>query len=404
MGPAAILDIGSSKIVCLCGSSVPRGGIAVHGFAVSQYTGFHNGEFDDPADLKATLIRTVQRTEQEARTRIRELAISVPGAFCKTVLTDANVEVDSRGGKVTAEHIDELISQSLKKADCPGYVLMHSTPICFEVDGRISAEAPEGARADDLAATVSHMYVEEAFVKQIEEILDTIHVEISMCVSAVLCEALLVIPEHERIRPAVLIDVGHTCTDIAVIENAALTSLATIDVGGMHLTSDLSFGLDVPYESAEQVKRRFTFGQPPLSDTEIVRLPDGTKRVKHAVVEMILEARAGELAGLIQKGLTDFGIQPEAAPATYLSGGGFAMMRGGCEFLRKSLQLNVKRDMPMFTDENNKPNMMSAYGALEFVIRAMNAALQEEMEQPIQQAATEAVGSVLDRIKDLFTK
>ena len=114
-----------------------------------------------------------------------------------------------------------------------------------------------GAKTEELGALVSHMYVREDFVKAMEQVLATLDIEISMSVSSQLFGALAIIPEKERVRPAILIDVGYTHTDVSLVENAALTDMRTIEIGGKHFASDLAFGLDVPLETAEQVKRRY---------------------------------------------------------------------------------------------------------------------------------------------------
>ena len=45
MKPAAILDIGSSKVVCLSGSVSDKGGIVVHGAGVSGCDGYTEDRF-----------------------------------------------------------------------------------------------------------------------------------------------------------------------------------------------------------------------------------------------------------------------------------------------------------------------------------------------------------------------
>ena len=45
------------------------------------------------------------------------------------------------------------------------------------------------------------------------------------------------------------------------------------------------------------------------------------------------------------------------------------MMRGGCEYLRQKLKLNIRRDMPYMPDMDT-PNYTSAFGALDFVLHA----------------------------------
>ena len=394
MKPAAVLDIGSSKIVCLSGSFAARDGIAVHGAAVRPYEGYVDGAFTDHRALHTAIVDAVQQTEQATRERIREAAVSVPAPFVKLVMSEAAVPATGKGRRVTSEDVDTVISDSLKKVSAPGHVLMHSTPVSFTVNGVTTAGMPVGMKTDELGALVSHMYVRDDFVHSMEQVLSAIDVEISMCVSAALCNALTIIPERERVRPAVLIDVGYTHTDISLVENAALTACATVPVGGKHITGDLAFGLDVPMESAEQVKRRYVFLQEPLSNTEIVRTPNGPKRVDHAVVELIVESRAGELVTLIRGALRALGVSSEASPVTYLTGGGLAMMKGATEYLKANLQLPVRRDEPA-TQDMDTPNFTSAFAALDFVLRAID-------DHEVVDVRTD--GRVVDRLRNLFTK
>ena len=237
------------------------------------------------------------------------------------------------------------------------------------------------------------MYVQEEFVRAMEQALAPLDIEISMSVSSQLCAALAVIPEKERVRPAILIDVGYTHTDVSIVENAALTDMRSLDVGGKHLTSDLAFGLDIPLETAEQVKRRFVFLQEPLSSTEIVRTPNGAKRVDHAAIELILEARAGELVSLIRTAIKEMGVSSEASPVTYLTGGGIAMMKGGIDYLKRGLHLNIQRDTPWVADMDT-PNYTSCFAALDFVLRATSDDV----------VTNTSPGTLVDRLRNLFTK
>ena len=237
------------------------------------------------------------------------------------------------------------------------------------------------------------MYVQEAFLGAMEQALTPLDIEVSMSVSSQLCGALAIIPEKERVRPAILIDVGYTHTDVSLVENAALTDTRTIDVGGKQIATDLAFGLDIPLETAEQVKRRYVFLQEPLSITEIVRTPTSAKKVDHAAIELIIEARANELVSLIRTALKEMGISSEASPVTYLTGGGLAMMKGGIDFLKRGLQLSIQRDTPWVADMDT-PNYTSAFAALDFVLRATS--------DDVVTNTTPA--SVVDRLRNLFTK
>ncbi|MDO4543708.1 MAG: cell division FtsA domain-containing protein [Clostridia bacterium] len=399
MKPAAILDIGSSKVVCLLGSAVQTDGIVVHGAGVAPYDGFSDGEFLDRQSLHTAVVDAISKAEAESCMRIRDVALTVPSCFAKLSLADATITLGSRPRRAEGADVDRLISHSLKRAKMPeGYVLMHSTPVFFLVDGISSTEVPIGLVTDELSGLISHMFVKEDYIKAISDTLDEIGVEISMCISSSLGEAVMLIPETERVRPAVLIDVGYYHTDVCIIESAALTGMATLPIGGYHFTNDLSFGLDVPFEIAEQAKRRYVFSLDYKDRTEVLRSEKGSKRVSFSAISMIVEARADELCTMIREAIEDLGVNVRARPAAYLSGGGFLMMRGALDFMKKSLHLTIKRDMP-FTPRLSSPNYCSAFGALNFVLRAGGA--EEEL---LKQDEPEQGSRLLKKVKEFFTK
>lgn len=399
MKPAAVLDIGSSKVVCLCGSRAEEDGIIVHGAGVAPCEGFRDGDFLDKESLRAAVVEALQKAEQESRIRIRDVAVTVPASFARMQIADATLAL-GRNRTADSNDIDEVIKKSFDKCQrLPGYTLMHSTPVFFLVDGVASAEVPEGIRTDELSALVSHMYVREEYVRTIQEALDDLGVEISMCVSAQLGEAVMLIPDKERVRPAVLIDIGYYQTDIAVVENAALTALSTLPVGGFHFASDLSFGLDVPLEAAEQTKRRFVFSLEEDQRSEIIRTATGSKKVSRSAISFIIEARADEFSTLLRRELERLGINLDARPIIYVSGGGLLMMRGGLEHLRNALNMPLKRDMP-WTPRLSTPNYCSAFGALDFVLKAHDP----DRTQAAQAEDGGQLDSFFKKIKDFFTK
>lgn len=398
MKPAAILDIGSSKVVCLAGVVMDKGGIEVRGAGVSGCEGFVGNTFPDKQSLHDAIIDAVQKAEQETKSRIRDIALTVPASFSKLILSDITMTLGERARVVESSDVDRLIDLSFRRIGTPeGFVLMHSTPVFFLVDGISSSELPQGIVTEEISALISHMFVEESYVATVQAALDDIGVEISMCVSAALGEATMLIPETERIRPAVLIDVGYRQTDICVIENAALTGLATIPMGGYQFASDLAFGLEVTQSSAEQAKRRFVFSLDYGDKTEILRSETASKRVENSTIAYIIEARANDLAANIREELDRLEVNLESHPVVYLSGGGFLMMRGSLDFLKKALGFPIKRDMP-WTPRLSSPNYCSAFGALNFVLRANRPA----DDRPQETAADEQ--SFWQKLKDFFTK
>lgn len=379
------------------GSRAARGGTVVHGTGVKEYSGYGDGAFFDEKDLENAIVSAVKEAEEMSRRRIREVALSVPAPFSRLVISDASIRFEEGTTRITAEHTDDLIDLSLEKVHVPGYRLMHSTPVVFALDGYESAEKPDGKRADEIYAKISHLYVKNDYYLLVSRILKSLSIEVAMSVSTPLSESMLLIPEEERIRPAILIDVGYLHTDISLAENNAITNMTSIDMGGAQFASDLAFGLDIPFQDAEVVKRKYSFLQDEDSDICTIHMPQGAKRVRREVIDLIIEARAEEFSGLISQALERLGVRTETLPVSYLTGGGFSMMRGGAEYLRQTLGLRVKRDRP-FMPSMDTPNYASAFGTLEFVLRELHG----DEEEPASEN-NEKKG-IIRKVRKIFNK
>jgi len=188
----------------------------------------------DEQDFQKAIAIAVDMAQEESGTRLRSVTLVVPAPFSLLKIQNASMQTSPGSECIEEEHIGMLIKESLP-ADAPmGYVLMQSTPVAYWVDGLESAQAPVGQDVQKLQVQVSHLYVQESFLLLVKEALREINVEVDMCVSAGLVQASLMIPESKRTRPAVLVDMGYTHTDVSLIEQGAVTNMETLEVGGMH--------------------------------------------------------------------------------------------------------------------------------------------------------------------------
>ena len=389
---AAVLDIGSSKVVSICAGRVGKDGIAVYGAGVRAYSGYRAAEFLDKQELHRAILESIGEMQRECGFRIREITVSVPAPFCKLFIGQGSISFSAKPKRISDADVDMLISTSLPETPPQGFSLMHSTPCFYEMDGVQMAELPEEVQGDTLMAEVSHYYADDAFLELIYEALKEAGLS-SICVSATLCEALMLIPERDRRFPAVLLDIGYTHTDICLVQNAAVVAQQTIEVGGLHFARDLSYGLEVGLPVAELVKRRYVFGLDYQDSQELLRTPEGTRSVERAYVQLILEERAKELCYLVYEAMLDMGLRETDRPPVYLTGGGVSLMRGSREFVEHMLGLKVCKDMP-WMPRMNSPVYASAYGALEFVLHTGNEdALTHHVEI-----------TMLQRLRDFFVK
>lgn len=393
MKHAVVLDIGSSKIVSMCASRVGLDGLAVSGADVRTYAGYRFGKFTDMNDMQRAVVESLEAVQRECGFRLRDVAISVPVPFSKLFVGTGTLTFDSIPKRITGVDIDMLINKSLPDMPPEGCRLIHSTPYAYVLDGKPRSDLPADAAASRIEAMISHVYVREDFLLPVQEAVRQAGMHAGVCISASLAEALMLIPEKDRQKPSVLLDAGYTHTDVSVVLQSAIVAQDTIEVGGMHIMSDLAYGLEVAQPVAEMVKRRYVFSLDYQDSMELIRTPDGTRSVERSTIQYIIEERAKELCFMVDDTMRELGVDIGRQPGICLTGGGLAMVRGSREYLEDMLGLKVQRDMP-WMPRMNSPNYASAFGTLEFVLHAGGE------EAAVQQAE----GGVLRRLKELFVK
>lgn len=392
MKHAAVLDIGSSKVVCMHASRAGDGRFTVGGADIRTYSGYKAGKFQDEEDLASTILESLEATQRKCGYRFRTISVAIPAPFCKLHVGTGSLTFETKPKRITDADIDILRKASLPEEAPEGYALMHSTPFSYTLDGERRSDLPLDAAPTSLEARFSHCYASEYFLNLVYEALKQVGIS-SICVSAMLGTALMVIPEEERERTAVLLDVGYTHTDVCLVEQSAVVDQRTIDVGGWHLANDLAYLLEIDLPVAELVKRRYVYGLDYQDSTELMRTPDGTRSVERAYVQEILEERTYELCELIYEALRDMGVEKGKSPVIHLAGGGIAMMRGSREYLEHVLGAKFTRDMP-WMPRMNTPNYASVFGVMDFVLNMHN---DDILTQQVE------VG-VLQRLRNFFVK
>ena len=366
----AILDIGSSKVICLICSAEGRDSITVRGAGVREYDGFVGNRFTDEQQLANAVVDSIAMAEGEARVRIKDLSVGVPASFSKLVLQEGSAEVTSRSGRITADTIDDLINDSLSFEYPVGFELMHSTPVEFNTGETVTSEPPIGNTASEVTATVSHLFVDSAFKRVVSDGLDRAGLAADMYINVPLSSSMFVIPEKERTDCAVLIDVGAKQTDISLIRGSALIACETLAIGGTHFAGDIAYGLRIPAAAAENVKRRYVYSLDYQDSIDIIRIEGrGPMRVEHAVIQYIIEERTKQLASHILSLMKEMGVNMKNKPPIYLTGGGIALMRGSCEYLEKLIGAPIKVRMP-WMPRLSSPNYASAFSVMDFVMHA----------------------------------
>ena len=187
-------------------------------------------------------------------------------------------------------------------------------------------------------------------------------------------EAILFISETDRDRTALLIDIGYLNTDIMAVEGDAIIFHKTLPLGGGHIAADLAYGLEVPLDSAEQIKRGFEFGPSSTKTSFDVTLSNGaTETFSRDKVAEILLPRADEICEAIVDAVRESSVRLGNWSPVYLTGGGLAINKGGREHLSEKMDRPV-RELPRKAVKLSSAIYSSSLGLLDLIIDTKNSA------------------------------
>lgn len=375
----AAIDFGTSKIVTLVAENSGSQRCDIVGAGIAAYDGYKEDGWNNPADLDDKIRQSISEAEKQSHRKIREINVGVPGAFTKVYATEARVDLGGTDPRVTASDVKAIFRVATENLGSLPGIVVHSSPAWFMVDDGKKTLVPVGMKGRSLSAMISFVVANQFFVDEVNNHLADLGITASAFYSTPAGEAMLYLPEEDRDRTAVLIDMGYMNTEVIVAEGDALIFHKTIELGGGDIAVDLAIGLDITLKEAEEkIKRPYVYGMGAPDETFDLPGVDGQKPrsfTREQVTE-IITARVDEIAEEIQKAIDDSGIKLGNWSNIYLTGGGLSFNRGGKDYLSNKLGRPV-RDVPKRTTKMNSHAYSSTLGLMDLIIDTI-----EQQHQP----------------------
>ena len=375
------LDFGTSKIVTLVAENSGAQRCDIVGAGIVTYNGFLADGWNNPAEIDDCIREAISQAEQQSHHKIREVNIGVPGAFTKVYVTEARVSLTGADPHVTANDVRAVFkkaTENLGLETLPGEII-NSSPAWFRVDDGKKTLEPVGLKGRELTALISFVIGNRFFLDDVTTRLRNMDIKPKHFFSTPAGEAMLYLPEEDRDRTAVLIDIGYLNTEVMAVEGDALIFHKCIDIGGGHIAADLSEALDISFKNAEEkIKQPFVYSMSATPETyEIPAMNEQPARsFTRDEVAPIITARVDEIATEIKKALEESGVKLGNWSNVYLTGGGVAFNRGGKDYLSSKLGRPV-RETPKRTVKMSSPIYSSTMGLMDLIIDTM-----EQQRQP----------------------
>lgn len=343
------LDVGTTKICAVIGQMTMH---RLDILAVSSHSsnGLRKGVVIDIEAATESIKKAISEANHQTGLDIRKVIVGISGSHIKSFKGCGAVSI--RGKRVTHEDVNMAIDSAGVACVPLDREILYVIPFDFILDGRTGIKEPVGMAGSRLEVNVHIITGAVEFVQNLLMCCEKAGLDVLDIVLGPLASSESILSVHEKDVGVAIIDIGGGTTDIAVYKDGQLRLASILGIGGNHFTNDISLVLGIPFEQAEEIKKRISvlsnieddFGiDYNFQDSNIAAVP------KRQIAEIIY-LRAEELFELVRKEI-QVAYNNEIAGFGAVLTGGASLIKGIDKLAEGILSMPVRIGYPQIRDQ-----------------------------------------------------
>ena len=268
-GVIAILDVGTSKIACPIlrfdgleetreadgvGSMAGQSNFRVIGAATTKSRGVRFGEIAVMNETERAIRTAVQAAQKMANVRVDHVIACFSGAEPRSYGLAGEVELQD--SVVTEQDVARVMAACDVPDIGEGREVIHAQPVNFALDHRSGLADPRNQIGNRLACDLHLLSVEASVVQNLLYCIKRCDLDLAGIASSAYVSGISSLVEDEQELGAACIDMGGGSTGLSIFIKKHMIFSDSVRLGGDHVTSDISKGLQVPLAVAERIKTK----------------------------------------------------------------------------------------------------------------------------------------------------
>ncbi|MBA2692501.1 MAG: cell division protein FtsA [Rubrobacter sp.] len=389
------IDVGTTKIVAVAGRVDPRRGrVEVLSVGEARSRGLKRGVVVDRGLAADAISEAIEACEFKSARAV----VGIAGGHISSANTEVALLNRGRNLQISERFLRKLEAEARQVSLGGDERVIHVVPRGYVLDGTEGVKNPVGLEARKVKMRA---HVVSGAVSSIQNLLHAVE-DCGMKVSDVVLEPLAsaeaCLTEQAREDGVALIDIGGGTTDIAVFVRGALTHTAVVPLGGESFTSDVAYGLKIPFADAEKLKVRYGTVLSRIVDSVApVRL--GDRHYNASFLSQILEYRAREVLEYARDSISEARLLDSIPHGVVLTGGG-SLLDGMPELSEEILGVRAATaTLRLIKDDSKplrKPQYSTAIGLIYFSSKNNNLRGKSKGASEIN------FGSIVEAVKSWF--
>jgi cell division protein FtsA len=293
----AAIDVGTTKICTILGDA-DDSGIRIMGVGIVPSLGLQKGMVVNLNEARDAIKRSVVMAEQSAGYKIESAVINITGRHIHSSNNRGVIAISRKDEIIRQADVNRALEVAKNTAIPADRRLLHLLPLDFTVDGQEGVKSPVGMHGFKLEVETHMVTASATAVENLSKCVKAAGVEIDEIVFSPLACAEAVLSADELQDGVVLADIGGGTTDIAVFKEGKPIHTSVLPVAGYQITHDISVGLGVSWELAEEIKMRYGNVYPVDEKSSDQEVTEGGHTFPLSQVSEIIRSRVEEMVRL----------------------------------------------------------------------------------------------------------
>lgn len=347
-GTITAIDVGTTKVCTIIANVEGSGNIRVIGIGITPSTGLHKGLVVNLKEAARSVQASVRKAELMSGHKVESAYIGVTGRHITSVNNRGMVSINNSDRLVRSDDLKRVLKTAQNIKVPAERKLLHIIPRSFALDGQTGLKNPVGMHGQRLDVETHLITTAVTSVQNVMKCVRSVGIDVEDLVLEPLASSEAVLTEEEKQTGVILADIGGGTTDVAIFRDGSIWHTAVLPVAGYQLTRDVAMGLGLPFDVAEDMKKRYASVMP-VYEGKQRQAPQEMLQDGHGVSYQdlcdIVRARIEEIVRLVMLELPQTEYE-QLVPSGIVFTGGSSNLSGIDALARNMINLPVRVGSP----------------------------------------------------------
>ncbi len=381
----AILDIGTTKIVCLVAIGSPNNEIKVIGSSTQIANGFKGGVVTNLKQAENSVVSAIEAAEKSAGEQVNKVVVSL--CCDKINSTIISSTVNTAGHPISERDIGKVISQGLEQSSRNTDDIIHYFPLEYSIDGQNGIKDPSSMFGNNLSCRLHLVSSPSGSVLNLANCLARCQLDIEDFIVSSYASSMACLTPDEMELGALLIDIGGTSSSFSIYHDHNFIYTDSIPIGGFHITSDIAQCFSINLTQAERIKiLHGNVISTSFDEHKIIEITSSTDNdwadneaisIKIKDLANVIRPRSEEIFEFIKNKLEQAGFKRNIPKRVVLTGGASQLLglkELASHIMGGQVRIAMPKNLIALPEEYKGPAFSTAIGMLHIINDNLNKA------------------------------